>query len=92
MTLKIIEEKHNALFGRKEVKASIESKTTPSRKEITEMLAQKFSVHADHVKITKIAGSFGSKVFTILASIYSSKEEKNIVELKKKKETAVAAA
>lgn len=87
MTLKIIEEKNNPLFGRKEIKAVIESEKTPSRAQVLELLSKKFSASPESIKILGIKGSFGVKKFSIEANIYQSKEEKEMVELKKKKET-----
>lgn len=92
MTLKILEEKHNPLFKRKEVKAVIESEITPSRTNILELLSKKFSVSPEHIKIIGIKGSFGVKSFNIEANIYSSEGEKDAVELKKKKEGKVVEA
>ena len=87
MTLKILEEKHNHLFKRKEIKAVLESEITPSRSHVLELLSKKFEVSPENIKIKGIKGNFGVKRFSIEANIYHSKEEKNIVELKKKKET-----
>ena len=86
MTLKIVEEKNNLLFKRKEVKATLESETAPSRTHILELLSKKFSASPESIKILGIKGSFGFKKFCIEANIYQSKEEKEMVELKKKKE------
>ena len=95
MTLKILEEKNNQLFRRKEIKASLESEITPSRIHILELLSKKFETPKENIKIKGIKSNFGVKKFNIEASIYHSKDEKEIVELKKKKdagavETAVA--
>ncbi len=90
MTLKILHEKINLLFNRKEVKATIESEKTPSHVEILELLSKKFNSSPENIKIKKIGGNFGVKNFSIEANIYNSKEEKDIVELKKKKEVAPA--
>jgi ribosomal protein S24E len=87
MTLKILEEKNNQLFKRKEIKAVIISEITPSRNSILELLSKKFDTPAENVKIKGIRGNFGSSNFSIEANIYASKEEKDIIELKKKKET-----
>jgi len=87
MTLKILEEKNNALFRRKEIRASLESETTPSRSHVLELLSKKFEIPKENIKIRGIKGSFGVKNFSIEANIYHSKEEKETVELKKKKET-----
>ncbi len=87
MTLKILEEKDNALFGRKEIRAALDSEITPSRSHVLELLSKKFSVPVENVKIKGIRGNFGVKSFAVEANIYVSEEIKNSVELKKKKET-----
>jgi len=87
MEIKIIEEKENGLFGRKEIKGEVVSEVTPSRTEILAVLAKKFSTPEENVKIRGIHGKFGSKTFEVTANIYSSREEKDIVEIKKKKES-----
>lgn len=88
MSLKILQERDNKLFNRKEVKATVISEITPSRANILEILSKKFNTSAENIKIKGIHGNFGKKDFSIEANIYSSAEEKNIVEIKKKKETA----
>lgn len=87
MTLKILEEKNNPLFRRKEIKASLKSEITPSRSHILELLSKKFEIPKENIKIKGIRGNFGVKDFSIEANIYHSREEKEAVELKKKKET-----
>ena len=87
MTLKILEERHNHLFKRKEIRASLDSEITPSRSHILELLSKKFETPKENIKIKGIRGNFGIKNFTIEANIYNSVEEKDMVELKKKKET-----
>lgn len=84
--IKVIEEKENPFFNRKEVKVFIRSEKSPSREEVSKILSEKFSVPLMNIKIKKIHGNFGSKTFNIEASLYSSKEQKDSVELKKKKE------
>lgn len=86
MNLKILQERDNRLFNRKEVKATVTSEITPSRVHILELLSKKFSAPSENIKIKGIKGNFGKKDFSIEANIYSSAEEKNIVEIKKKKE------
>lgn len=83
----ILEEKGNPVFDRKEVKFSIEAKITPSNSDVQQFLAEKFSAPADAVRIKNIFGSFGSKVFTISANVYKSKEEKDAIEPKSKKKS-----
>lgn len=85
---KIITEKENPLFNRKEIQASVEAEITPSSEDVKTLISEKFSVQAGSIKIKKISGKFGSKVFTIVANIYKSKEDKDKTEPKsKKKET-----
>ena len=86
MTLKITEEKENALFNRKEIKGFIDSEIVPSRAETSKILSEKFKVPLENIKIKKIVGKFGSKTFSVEANIYSSKQDKDSIELKKKKE------
>ncbi len=86
MKLKILEEKNNNLFDRREIKSVVEAEITPSRKEILDVLAEKYKVPRENIKIKGIHGKFGSKTFAVEANIYSSKETREKVELKKKKE------
>ncbi len=78
---KIIEERENPLFKRKEIKISIDAEVSPNRTDILKSISEKFSVPADNIIIKKIHGKFGSKNFTISANLYSSKEEKENTEI-----------
>lgn len=84
--LKIIKQRENPLFGRKETEIIFESNVPPKMQEAEELLAKEFSVAPENVKIKKIAGKFGSREFLISANIYSSKEDKEKTEIKTKKE------
>ena len=86
MELKINEERENLLFNRKEIKGYIKSEISPSRVEVSKLLSEKFSVPAENIKIKGINGKFGTRIFDIEANIYSSKKDKDEIELKKKKE------
>jgi len=86
MEFKITEEKENALFNRKEIKGFIDSEVVPSRIETSKILSEKFKVPWENIKIKKIVGKFGSKTFSVEANIYSSEQDKDSIELKKKKE------
>lgn len=86
MKTKIINEKKNALFNRKEVILEVESEITPSHLEVEKIVSEKFKTSSEAFKIKKIQGNFGSKVFKISANIYPSKEEKENIEAKTKKE------
>jgi len=91
MEIKITQEKENALFGRKEIEGHVEANSVPSRLDVIDSLAEKFGVSGDCIKIKKIAGKFGSQAFGIKANIYSSKESKESIERKKKKDGNVRA-
>jgi ribosomal protein S24E len=84
--LKIIKQRENPLFNRKEIEVSIEANVAPKMREAEEFIAKEFSSHTDNVKIKKIKGRFGSNRFIITASIYNSKEDKEKIEPKSKKD------
>ncbi len=84
MEFEIIKEKENPLFGRKEIKGSVEAEITPNRDEIRNLVAQKFSTQPEKISIKGIYGKFGSKSFMINANIYTSSEEMEKTEPKKK--------
>ena len=81
---KILEEKENPLFNRKEIQTSIEAEITPNSLDVKKLISEKFSTQIENIKIKKISGKFGSKTFTITANIYSSKEDKDKIEPEKK--------
>jgi len=83
---KILNEKENPLFNRKEIKANVESEISPKKQEIKDLLSEKLSVPKENIKLKKIFGNFGSKIFNIYANIYSSKEDKEFLEKEKKSE------
>ncbi|VVB83836.1 Ribosomal protein S24e [uncultured archaeon] len=82
----ILNKRENPAFNRQEIELNVEIEVTPKIKEAEEFIAKEFATNADNVKIRKIKGKFGSKNFIITANIYSSKEEKDKVETKNKKE------
>lgn len=84
--LNITQEKENALFSRKEIQGFLSSEVAPSNDEVKKLLSEKYSVDTDSIKIKNIIGRFGSKEFKVSASIYPSKEDKDNVEIKSKKE------
>jgi ribosomal protein S24E len=84
---KVLEEKNNPLFDRKEILIVIDSEITPSRKDTLKIISEKFSAKPEAIKINKIHGKFGSKAFSVKASIYKTREEKEQIEIKKKKES-----
>ncbi|MCL5018479.1 MAG: hypothetical protein M1416_01785 [Candidatus Pacearchaeota archaeon] len=84
--LTILKQKENPLFNRREVEVNLESNVPPKINEAEEVLSKKFSVNSDSVKVKKIAGKFGSTNFVITANVYPSKEDKEKIERKSKKE------
>src|SRR3989338_1991569 len=85
MDIKIIDEKKNPLFNRKEIILEVESEITPSHSEAEKIVSEKFKTSSETFKIKKIYGRFGSKTFRINANVYSSKNEKKEIETKSKK-------
>jgi len=85
--LKIVEEKENSLFNRRELLLNLDSEVSPKREEVFDLIASEFSVPKENVVIKKITGNFGSNSFDIHVMIYSSEEDKNKTEpkLKEKK-------
>jgi len=77
---KILNEKVNPLFNRKEIQVSVESQINPKKQEIKDLLSEKLSVPKENIKIKKISGNFGSKIFSITANVYSSKKDKEFLE------------
>lgn len=86
MELKIIEEKQNPLFNRKEISAEISADVTPNKQEVKKLIAEKLKTHPETIIIKNILGKFGSKEFTINAHIYNSVEDKEKIEPNKKKD------
>lgn len=82
----LIEEKNNPLLNRKEVIIQISSNVTPSYVEVEKIISEKFKVPQEVFKIKKIEGKFGTKTFKIFANIYQSKKDKELTEIKSKKE------
>ena len=83
---KIIKEKENSLFKRKEIQASVDADSTPSHLEVLNFISEKFSCPKENIKIKGILGGFGTQTFKLIINIYKSKQDKDAVELKKKRE------
>ena len=88
MELKIIREKHNLLFKRKEILAEIDSEITPKIIEVEKILSEKFSKPTENIKTKRVKGKFGSKTFEINANIYDTLEDKEKTEIKTRKQRA----
>lgn len=87
MQLNILEQTENPLFKRKEISGIVKAEKAPSREDTLKLLSEKFSVPVEAIKIKNILGKFGSNNFKLEANIYGSREEKDALEIKKKKET-----
>jgi ribosomal protein S24E len=85
-------QKENPLFNRKEIEILVETKVAPKTSETEEFIAKEFSTSNENVKVKKIKGRFGSTNFTVTANIYNSKEDKDKIEPKSKKEKKAAEA
>jgi ribosomal protein S24E len=90
MELKDIHETKNLVFERREVEGRILAESAPSNKEAEALLSKKLSVPEDAIKIRGIYGKFGTKEFHVKANVYKSKEEKDKIERKSKKESEAA--
>lgn len=85
-SIKILHEKDNALFKRKEIVAEIHAEKVPSKEEASDLIAKKFSSDKQTVEIERIKGKFGSRVFSVSAKVYHSLKDKENTEPKPKKD------
>lgn len=86
METKVILEKENPLFSRKEVQLEVEQQVTPSTEEAKEVLVKQFGADKDLIRIRTISSRFGTNVFVISADLYKSKEDFNRIVKKTKQE------
>ena len=86
METKVILEKENPLFSRKEVQLEVEQQITPSTDEAKDVLVKQFGVDKDLIRIRAIRSRFGTSVFVISADLYKSKEDFNRIVKKTKQE------
>jgi len=82
---KILSQKENHLFKRKEIHAETKSKMMPNKNQVSAFFSEKFSAPVENIEIKKIDSRFGSDVFYLTVFIYDSKELKDDIELKSKK-------
>ena len=92
MELKIINEKENPLFGRKELVVEIESKVPLKNSEILRSLSEKVKKPEEQVVIKSVRGKFGTHKFVVEGKIYNSKQlreelEGKMPEMKKAEES-----
>ena len=80
----ILENKENNLSSRKEIKVIVEALKNPSVEEAITLVAEEFKTHKENIAIKLIKGKFGRSTFLINAFVYKSKEDKEVIEPKKK--------
>lgn len=76
---KIIIEKENPLFSRKEIVVEVKSESNPNRLDVEKFLTEKFP-NQDSMKVDRIVPRFGSNIFTIHARVYKSKKDRDEIE------------
>jgi ribosomal protein S24E len=86
MENKIIEEKENPLFNRKEVTLEVSSNVNPKNDEALKIISEQFSTPEEQIKIKGIYGKFGIQRFKIIANIYKTLADKEKTEVKTKQE------
>ncbi|MBU3913806.1 MAG: hypothetical protein KKB21_04705 [Nanoarchaeota archaeon] len=86
--MKVLEEKENILLNRTEVKIVVEADKNPSIPEAAKIAAEKFKSSDDLVAVKSIRGKFGRNTFLIVANIYKSKDNLDLVEPKPKLKAA----
>lgn len=82
--METIEDKHNFLANRREVKIVVEAEKNPSFDEAINMTAEHFKSEKGNVAIKEIKGKFGRDTFLISSYIYKTKEDMEKFEPKKK--------
>lgn len=86
MEMKILEERQNPLFARKELKISVNESITPSKENLKKAVSEKFSVDEGLVRVVEIKGKFGSQEFIAVIDIYETVDEFKRVVKKTKQE------
>ena len=82
--VKIINDKKNELFNRREVRFEAEAEVVPSKADALKMVVEQTKAGENFIVIKNVLGKFGSKVFTIVAFVYDSAEAKELNEPRKK--------
>lgn len=83
--MKIIEQKDQPLFSRKEITAEANyEKATPSKQDVKTQLAPLLKAKEDLVVIKNIVQAFGARTAKIIAYVYDSEAQMKKMEHKKK--------
>jgi len=86
MSLKVITETVNPLFGRKEIRVTIEASKVPTKEEAAKLIADKFSTKSELVRVKEIQGKFGTTLVIIDSDIYENEKTFESYVKKTKKE------
>ncbi len=86
MELEITSEQQNPLIRRNEIKGIVINNTAPHKFDIAKIIAEKYSVPVDALRVLTIHGKYGTNEFGIVANVYESKEERDKFEAVSKKE------
>jgi ribosomal protein S24E len=86
MEIKILEERENLLFNRKEIVINVETDVTPKLEEARNIVSEEAKVPVENVKIKKVEGSFGKREFKIHCFVYKTKEDKEKMDVKTRKQ------
>ena len=86
MEIKKISEKENPLFSRKEIHFEMKSDSVPSYDDFVKVVHEKFSFKPELMRIQKIGGKYGTKVFDAYVHLYDSKKEFERIVKKTKQE------
>ncbi len=86
MELNIKSEHQNLLFKRKEIVATLDAEITPSKVDVEKLISEKFSTSPEKFVLKYIKGKFGSKTFEVRANVYETEEDRQSIEVRKKKE------
>jgi len=86
--LKLISEKNNKSLKRREIVFNIDATSAPSKKDVAEFVAKKYSSTPEAVHIKTIKGKFGQQCFKVDVQVYASKEDKIKTVIKTQKQVA----
>ncbi len=75
MVAKKTNTRENAVLGRKEITANISfEKSTPSRKEIKELISSKIGANPETAVLREVRSKFGTRSIDVILHVYPTKE------------------
>ena len=84
--MKQVHEKENSLFNRREMTFELEAEIPPSIEEAGKLVSEKTKVPVENIKVKKVEGSFWKKEFKIHCFAYTTKEDKEKMDVKTRKQ------